>query len=64
MSRRPGLPLHPVTPVDREDVPMIMPLDVAPSRSEQAGPVVVVIILALIVAAVVIVVVRRVRGRK
>jgi hypothetical protein len=43
---------------------MITPLDIAPSPSEQAGPVVVVVILAVIAAAVAIVVVRRVRGRK
>ncbi|GAA3620281.1 hypothetical protein [Microlunatus ginsengisoli] len=40
------------------------PFDIAPSPTEQAGPVIVVVILAVIAAAVVIVVLRRLRGRR
>jgi hypothetical protein len=43
---------------------MPTPLDIAPSPTEQAGPVVVVVILAVIAATVVIVVLRRLRGRR
>jgi hypothetical protein len=39
-------------------------LDIPPSPTQTAGPVVIVVVLAVIAAAVVIVVLRRLRGRR